>query len=238
MNWFYPIDLYCERTAAAIWGEPINAASNLAFIAAAGWAVWSMPRLKVTSPLLVTCTALCFLVGIGSFLFHTFANAWSEQADVIPIWTFVALYIVTAVSIFGQVDLGRPASYAVIAAAFGLSALWIAVGGVTTDVAGLGASADPFNGSQQYLPALAGLLAFVFFAHRRRVTERRLIDAAALVFALSLAARSVDLRLCALVPFGTHFLWHILNATMMGLLLQAAISHAARRLEQEAYHQR
>jgi hypothetical protein len=27
---------YCERTAAGLWGEPFNAVSNLAFLAASG----------------------------------------------------------------------------------------------------------------------------------------------------------------------------------------------------------
>ena len=29
------IDLYCERTSAAFWAEPVNALSNLAFVTAA-----------------------------------------------------------------------------------------------------------------------------------------------------------------------------------------------------------
>ena len=31
MDWFAPIDLYCERTAPGLTGEPFNAGSNLAF---------------------------------------------------------------------------------------------------------------------------------------------------------------------------------------------------------------
>ncbi|MCH2417867.1 MAG: hypothetical protein MK222_03920, partial [Candidatus Poseidoniia archaeon] len=33
-DWFEAIDNYCERTDASLWAEPLNAFSNLAFIAA------------------------------------------------------------------------------------------------------------------------------------------------------------------------------------------------------------
>ncbi len=35
MDWFQAVDIYCERTSAAFWAEPVNALSNLSFIAAA-----------------------------------------------------------------------------------------------------------------------------------------------------------------------------------------------------------
>ncbi len=35
MDWFQPLDQYCERTAPAFWAEPVNALSNAAFVIAA-----------------------------------------------------------------------------------------------------------------------------------------------------------------------------------------------------------
>ena len=35
MTWTAPIDAYCERLDAGFWAEPLNAATNLAFILAA-----------------------------------------------------------------------------------------------------------------------------------------------------------------------------------------------------------
>ncbi len=32
MNWAEHIDLYCERTDASLWSEPLNALSNLGFL--------------------------------------------------------------------------------------------------------------------------------------------------------------------------------------------------------------
>ena len=39
MAWTTPIDAYCERVAQGLFGEPLNALSNLAFFVAAGYGV-------------------------------------------------------------------------------------------------------------------------------------------------------------------------------------------------------
>ncbi|GAU84397.1 hypothetical protein [Bosea sp. BIWAKO-01] len=51
----------------------------------------------------------------------------------------------------------------------------------------------------------------------------RLLGLAGFVFALSLSLRTLDLILCQSVPFGTHWLWHLLNAMVLYLLLRAVI---------------
>ena len=75
------IDIYCERTNASFWAEPFNAISNISFIIAALLALMLYRRyLKkgakndVHINILI---ALCFTVGVGSFLFHTFATVWA-----------------------------------------------------------------------------------------------------------------------------------------------------------------
>ena len=69
------IDLYCERTDASFWSEPLNALTNLAFLVAAiliaRWARRERGRLSWDAAVLA---ALAALVGVGSFLFHTFAT--------------------------------------------------------------------------------------------------------------------------------------------------------------------
>jgi hypothetical protein len=51
---------------------------------------------------------------------------------------------------------------------------------------------------------------------------------AAFVFIASLICRIVDLDVCVAVPFGTHFIWHILNATVIYLVLKGAVSNGLR----------
>jgi hypothetical protein len=96
--------------------------------------------------------------------------------------------------------------------------------------AGLGdAAAETLNGSDQYAPALLALIVFSVFLSLRRHPQAKWIVAATGVFAASLVVRTLDPHLCDQVPRGTHFLWHILNATVIGLLLTALIQGIAAR---------
>ena len=96
MDWTAAIDLYCERTSASFWAEPANAWSNLAFPAAALWATAAARRKGGATRAYWALVVLAALIGVGSFLFHTFANVWSEYADTIPIWIFVAAAVFVA----------------------------------------------------------------------------------------------------------------------------------------------
>jgi len=46
----------------------------------------------------------------------------------------------------------------------------------------------------------------------------------AAVFLVSIAFRSIDNAVCPVLPLGTHFLWHCLNACVLYLLLCAAMA--------------
>jgi len=41
----------------------------------------------------------------------------------------------------------------------------------------------------------------------------------AAILAVSLTFRSLDASLCAAIPLGTHFMWHVLNAVMLGWMI-------------------
>ena len=56
----------------------------------------------------------------------------------------------------------------------------------------------------------------------------RALLAAATIFAVSLAFRSIDLAVCPRWPLGTHVAWHGLNAVVLFLLVRAAIVFRAR----------
>ncbi|MDQ7071847.1 MAG: ceramidase domain-containing protein, partial [Rhodobacterales bacterium] len=168
MDWFTPIDLYCERTAVGFWNEPLNALSNLAFPLAAliGWR--TATKRGTLSRAITVLIALAALIGVGSFLFHTFANSWSELADVIPIWSFVALYIFVAIHKIGGVAPGRLVKIALVVAAT-LTVVFLATTGDTPDSLAQDAIPTPdlLNGSGQYAPALIALFVFAFISARR-----------------------------------------------------------------------
>jgi len=217
-DWLADIDLYCERTAPIFWAEPFNAISNLSFIAAACWGYYTVVKLKMKNTLNIILCTLAASIGAGSFLFHTYANLWSSFADVIPIWTFVAVSIIAAITRITDKSLSRVTIITLGIFAIIVAVSWIISSGSATQ---MGTSNDVLNDSGQYAPALIALWVFAFKSKNSHIYKW--ILAAAIVFSLSLFARTVDLYLCHIFPIGTHFAWHLLNGLMVALLLQGII---------------
>jgi hypothetical protein len=48
-----------------------------------------------------------------------------------------------------------------------------------------------------------------------------MMAAAAGVFMVSLTARTIDRNVCSVWPWGTHFVWHVLNAWVLYQLSRA-----------------
>lgn len=210
-SWFEPVRAYCERGDAGFWAEPINALTNAAFLIAAGLAA---RRARGDGPVLALA-AVTFVVGIGSFLFHTLANRWSMLADVIPIAVFIYGYFALAmVRFFG---LRPPAATALT---LGFATLSFGLTPALDALTGRSVSALT-NGSIDYAPAILALLG-VGLALLRRSPAARSVLATAGLFLVSLAFRTVDVGVCAHLPLGTHFLWHGLNAVVLYRLLAVA----------------
>jgi hypothetical protein len=152
-SWLTPIDNYCERLGPGFWAEPLNAATNAAFIAAALYALVLWRRAGSRDGPALWLVAVTFVVGTGSFLFHTFANRWSLLADVLPIAVFIYSYFLLAMRRYLNLGLvaaiGATALFMVFNMSFGR--LWFGVlPGMT------------LNGSVGYIPAALALLAVVF----------------------------------------------------------------------------
>ncbi|MGA8171376.1 MAG: ceramidase domain-containing protein [Methylocystis sp.] len=207
MAWSDPVVDYCERRGHDFWSEPVNALTNLAFlaVAAAAFASWRGRRADYPALALIVVTAL---VGVGSFIFHTVATRGAMLFDVIPIAVFIYGYFLLALRRF-----------------FGLGAL--AAGAITLLFAAGSYFAETslprLHGSVGYLPALGAMMVFAALAWPRARETARTLALAAATFAASLAFRTMDGEVCAAFPLGTHFLWHLLNACVLGLLLRAAM---------------
>ncbi|MCY4327386.1 MAG: hypothetical protein OXC53_07355, partial [Rhodobacteraceae bacterium] len=58
-----------------------------------------------------------------------------------------------------------------------------------------------------------------------------------ILLALSIFFRWLDLKVCSSVPIGTHFIWHIVNAVLLGWLIYALAAHLSRSEGQKVSHQ-
>ena len=203
------IDAYCERTSASLWAEPVNAVTNLAFIAAA-WVMWRRSAgLPVARALCVVLAA----IGVGSGLFHTFANGVTASLDVAPILAFILIYIFAASRDFLGLTGWRP--WAMVAGFVPYAALTVPLFG----------RIDALGSSAAYAPVPVLILAFAGALWRRaRTTASGMIFGAVILIA-SLSFRTLDLPVCHRLPLGTHFLWHLLNAAMLGWMIEVYCRH-------------
>ena len=218
MDWRAAVDIYCERTGPEFWSEPLNAVSNLAFILAALLPLAAMRRRGGRDALLILLCGLAFCVGVGSFLFHTVAERWAGLADVIPILLFIVTFLYAAMNrLFG---LRWPLALVATVLAFAVS---LSARGIGVAIAG-----GSLNGSEGYFPALALLGGSALALAIRGSAAARPVALATVVFAVSLAARTADAGICPQFPTGTHLFWHLLNGTMIGILLFTLLNHGRR----------
>jgi len=212
------IDAYCERTHDGFWAEPLNAWTNLAFLASAAAAFVVVRRLRADAarargPRPTTAAggwglwllpAWLICIAVGSFLFHTWATPFAALLDVGSIAGFILTYL----AVFASRVLGWRGAW-VSAWLIGLLAASVLL---------------PMYVCPSYVCGYAPTLASVFIAgllarDRGRRRGARLLWAAGGVFMLSLAVTGFDGPLCTWWPFGTHFVWHLLNALVLALAM-------------------
>lgn len=211
---------YCERTGQAFWSEPVNAMTNAAFLLAALLAVRDLRRAGIghAGADLVWLAVVLAAIGIGSFLFHTLATGWAAVADSLPIALFVLGYVVVFAHRFAGLSWSR--AWLAVPAFVALAAL-VDLGAWVLEL--------PIPGL--YLPALVVLAGLTGWLATRREpvlgAHWRTFAVVTALFAASLTLRQLDQPLCRYWPLGTHFGWHLCNATVLYLLLRAATRRAA-----------
>ena len=203
------IDAYCERIGAGFWAEPINALTNFAFFVAA-FLAWRFQRKQHgrNGRYFTILLVLVILLGWGSFLFHTLATSWAKVADMLPIALFAVYYGIVALKQI--VGWGR--QRIVISLILFLLSLVATITLIPE---------DQLNGSAVYLPFVVLFVAFASLLQiRQQVMAAHYLWAVTIIFSTALFLRTIDLAVCAVWPLGTHFLWHLLLAVMVYLLLR------------------
>ena len=208
MDWFAQVDLYCERTDLTYWSEPLNALTNLAFIIAAV-VFW---RRSAGVPMARVLSAVLFIIGVGSFLFHTHATNWAMMLDVLPIGVFILVYLFVV-----NRDMVPMGGWLAVFA----TALFIPYAVIMVPVL----NRVPFVAISNFYWTVPILLVIYAGLLRRRpgIAQGFLFGAGLL--SLSIVIRSLDQILCDAIPIGTHFIWHVLNGVMLGWMIHVYIRH-------------
>lgn len=214
MDFHHPIDIYCERTSAVFWAEPLNAISNLSFILAGAALLilyrhhdHGVQRIPFETAALIF---MVFVIGVGSFLFHTFANTWSMMMDVGPI----LVYQLFLLGFYARRVMGLN-RYRTGMILLGFIVLGQTMKSIFPE--------ETLNGSLMYAPAFLFLLGYGLFHAATHQKERFLLLAAAGVFLVSLTFRSVDMTVCPALPVGVHYMWHLLNGVLLYMTTRAYI---------------
>jgi len=192
------------------WAEPANAATNFSFIIS-GFLIIRMIRHRRhgedfdIAPWLFAL--LICAIGIGSWLFHTHAQRWAMLADIIPIALFILIYTWYALR------------------RFALAPVWVCTVGVIAVLA-VAMAVPPLTGFRggSYVAALMAMLViggYLYFVRAHPGGGALLLAAA--VFLASLTLRTIDEPVCQSFPLGTHFLWHLLNATVLFIVARAMV---------------
>ncbi|WP_171101848.1 MULTISPECIES: ceramidase domain-containing protein [unclassified Ruegeria] len=217
MEWARHIDGYCERLSPDYWSEPVNAVTNAAFLVAA-LIMFGRARGK-DAPLAMGLVAILAAIGIGSYLFHTHAQVWAAIADTTPILMFILVYIYA---------INRDIWGMGVWPALGLTALFIPYAAATVPlfqfIPGLGSSAG-------YAPVPLLILIYAVLLRHRTPRLAQGLTIGACILIASITFRALDLHVCNQFPLGTHFMWHILNAIMLGWMIEVYLRGRSARAE-------
>lgn len=207
----------CERATAldpkvpmTMLAEPLNVLSSFAFMAVAisiykqyhkhedlaGKWMWDVHAL----------TFITFIIGFNSVVFHAYPTPITEMADTLTIVLFIMLYFV---SVLFRIGRATPFQAIIATTAFvGFSHILVAQFPHT------------LNDSIGYLSSMLALIMIAVHLHLKARPSSQHFMLAAIVGVVSLFCRAIDREVCSMFPYGTHFLWHSLNATLLYILLK------------------
>jgi hypothetical protein len=201
MSPFNNLDFYCERTDPSFWSEPVNAISNLLFIIIGVYYLRMEKRTSFSSYL----SCLSITVGVGSFLFHTFANQITMWMDILPITLVVLSFVAYSLRSIFQHNYFKIITVFII---FCLGLIFFHVNPIKV-----------LSNSQTYIYILSWLIIFILLANSN---VKKYYALASLFFSLAITSRILDLYLCDQFTIGTHFLWHTFSSIVIYYLIKTS----------------
>lgn len=216
----------CERTSNSLFAEPLNVISSFLFVVVAvaiyryykghpdierRW-IWDIHAL----------TFLTFTIGVNSAVFHSYPTHITELIDTIPIVMFIMIYFTSVLFRIGRTNLFQAGIC--LTAFVGFSHILVSQ------------FPHAMNDSIGYLSSMLALIVIAVHLHLRARPSSQYFMLASLIGVVSLFCRAIDQEVCSIFPFGTHFLWHTFNATLLYILLKQIVRNVNRdaRLKQLA----
>lgn len=201
------IPTYCERSYAGSFGEPLNLITSLLFLIAAYIAFKQTAKVSQGSRFwLQAGTLFIGIIGVGSIAFHAAPSNITLLFDAVPIYIF--LLIVLSVLLLDLTGSNVITSTAI--------ALYV----VCLIIVTLFVPSDFLNGSSRHALTFMFLLLILFLSFMKYRIHVLGLVGAILLYAMAIVFRSIDYYVCNDLAVGTHFLWHVLNATAAFLAIR------------------
>lgn len=208
----------CERHAPGMLSEPLNVISSFAFMFVAIWIyryyhrhedlerkwIWDIHAL----------TFLTFIIGFNSVAFHTFPNPTTELMDTLAIVMFIMIYFWSVLFRIGRCNFFQ--ALVAFVAFLGFSHMLVAQ------------FPNALNDSIGYLSSMISLIMIAVYLHLKARPSSQHYMMAAIVGVCSLFCRAIDHAVCPMLHVGTHFIWHMLNATLLYILLKQIVRNVNR----------
>ena len=216
----------CERSGLGMLAEPLNALSSVAFMITAIAIYRHYHRHEDLKGKWIidihALTFICFLIGVNSVVFHMFPSPTTELADALTIVLFIVLYFWSVLY-----RIGRTSFY---------QALICFVAFVGFSHILVHQFPQAMNDSIGYLSSMIALIMIAVHLHLRARPSSSHFMLAALIGVISLFCRVIDREVCPEISIGTHFLWHVLNAMLLYILLKQLVRNVNRvaRLKRQA----
>lgn len=192
---------YCEKAAYAGFFEPINFISNFFIIIGALFVLRYVIKNGIKDIKSKVYIALGILTGLGSMSWHFYQTGITLLLDVLPIMILVlmSLYFILLKATKSKV-VSMIALSILFLSIYYFEMLVRFVFGLTFD------NGPPFYGIIPVLLIYSGILAY-----KEKETFKKFL-LPFVFFGLAILFRQIDLLVCNVIPFGTHFLWHFFNS--------------------------
>ncbi|MBT3926395.1 MAG: hypothetical protein HOM52_08890 [Rhodospirillaceae bacterium] len=199
------LPVYCETSLNPLGSfplEPINTYTSVTPVLLGALALIYLIRRRESSRVAYTLAILTILTGLGSMAWHTFRTDLTLIVDALPGVAYVIIIV-----FFWFYYLGARYWGLVVLAGFVAVAVLIP--------SELGAI-KPLIGVLVLVAIAIGLVVATWYRKRHAFKFALPMIGAGIV---AVILRSLDLRVCDTIPFGTHFFWHI----FLGLAAYAGV---------------
>lgn len=209
----YPI--YCEQPLFDQYFEPLNTVSNLFFMVAGIWLLAHHKQESSKSWQVIYLSIMLIFIGMGSFAWHLIRNDFTLLIDSVPIALFVFPYLWFYLNRRG---------YSFMETLFLFSGIFLYIPLLSKFGDGLHQTHWLGNGGLEYMLTISyfGLIQIYHFLRRRKFDTKSFMIIS--LFTVSLFFRQIDLWSCENLGFGTHFIWHFFNATVLYLFVRLLIN--------------